>query len=172
MTDKQLSSFQFCLSRLAPLTPRNMSAIAKCPSVSTRSCALARPSSAARLNLGPAGRTTRFQLRAAYQVTLNMEGGETTTIECPDDEYILDAAEVRHTTQAAASPGGCHLQLSRSLHSIPQTKNMHRLLLANYGGSCFEVRLCPAQRLGVDIPYSCRAGSCSTCAGIVKVGLG
>ena len=61
----------------------------------TGAFATARASAVARRTAAP-----RASVKAKYSVTLDGPDGKT-VIECADDTYILDAAEVRDATRAA-----------------------------------------------------------------------
>jgi hypothetical protein len=117
---------------------------------------LAAPAKVGAANRAPSARPRapmglrNVKLQATFKVTLETPEGSK-TISCADDMYILDAAEARPGPQstlalaaASASPACCApAALTRARRT--------------------------AQEAGVDLPYSCRAGACSSCAGKVEV---
>lgn len=120
---------------------------------------------------------------ALYKVTFKLPKGEETTIEAPDDVYILDAgADQRLLALAAAAASGVETQRApkpsrlhcSSLASPGQPQHSNLRFPAaplNPGHLSPLPAPCPAaEEAGMDLPYSCRAGTCSTCCARVVEG--
>lgn len=105
----------------------------------------------------------------AYKVTLKTPSGEQ-VIECADDTYILDAAE----EAGEFSVGLLACLLGEILYGGRTRARMRRMIetfsIFQQKYNTHSIFFFKKNRAGIDLPYSCRAGACSSCAGKVEAG--
>ena len=125
---------------------------------------------------------SRIAAPQMYAVTLILEDGSEAKIDCPDDTYILDKAE---EDGIVCNPTVTHLHVPPAArHPDLRCSPPRPPLLAAWVAIQFPGRLpgyatsLPSLSVSLiltayatqDLPYSCRAGACSSCAGKVAAG--